>query len=60
LPDEAAYFKDQAERCEKLAQEVDDPSIRERLLKLAIEYARRAEVRPIPPRRRQSPRPGRT
>jgi hypothetical protein len=51
LPDEAAYFKDQAERCEKLAQEVDDPAIRERLTKLASEYARRAEVKPPQPRR---------
>jgi hypothetical protein len=61
LPDESAYFKEQAERCEKLAQEVDDPAIRERLLNLATEYARRAEVRPAPPprRRRPSPTPGR-
>jgi len=61
LPDEAAYFKDQAERCEKLAQEVDDPTIRDRLLKLATEYARRAEARPAPPmrRRRPSSSPGR-
>jgi hypothetical protein len=61
LPDEATYFKDQAERCEKLAREVDDPTIRERLLNLATEYARRAQVRPAPPqrRRRQEPNPGR-
>jgi DNA primase len=59
LPDEASYFKEQAERCEKLAREVDDPTIRERLLNLATEYARRAEKKPVQPRRRQSPRPER-
>ncbi|MET0220755.1 MAG: hypothetical protein ABW213_08870 [Tardiphaga sp.] len=51
MPDEAAYFKEQAERCEKMAQEVDDPAIRERLKTLAGEYARRAEVKPAPARR---------
>jgi hypothetical protein len=51
LPDEAAYFKEQAERCEKMAQEVDDPAIRERLKTLACEYARRAEIKPAPVQR---------
>lgn len=52
LPDEAAYFRDQAERCERLAREIDDPAIRERMLKLATEYARRAEVKSPQPVRR--------
>jgi len=59
LPDEAAYFREQAERCEKLAREMDDPATRERLLNLATEYARRAERKPAQPRARQSPRPDR-
>jgi hypothetical protein len=57
LPDEAAYFKDQAERCEKLAREIEDPAIRERMVKLAGEYARRSEAKPPqPPRSRQRDR----
>ncbi|QUS38097.1 hypothetical protein RPMA_03925 [Tardiphaga alba] len=61
LPDETTYFREQAERCEKLAREVDDPQVRDRLMALAVEYARRAEVRPAPPprRRRPSSHPGR-
>jgi hypothetical protein len=55
LPDESAYFREQAERCEKLAREVDDPAIKERLLNLATEYARRSQVRPPPPPRRRRP-----
>jgi len=59
LPSEAAYFREQAERCEKLAREIDDPVVRERLLNLATEYARRAERKPVQPRARLSPRPER-
>jgi hypothetical protein len=53
LPDESTYFRDQAAHCLKLAAEVDDPAIRERLTTLAGEYARRAETPPpIGPRRK--------
>jgi hypothetical protein len=55
LPDEASYFREQAERCEKLAREAEDPTIRERLMTLATEYARRANARPLPPPKRRRP-----
>ena len=37
------YFLNQAERCELLAAECTTPAIRAGLLRLAIEYANRAD-----------------
>ena len=38
------YYRQQSQRCATLATECEIPTIRARLLKLAIEYERQAEA----------------
>jgi 3-methyladenine DNA glycosylase AlkC len=38
------HFREQAERCRRLARDCSDPSLRESLLKLAQEYTAQANV----------------